>query len=320
MDAVTFLNRPETHNWVYTERQKGNTTRDLSRLSSGDQTLQNLLERNEDKLSHDEVVLLKKQKKKFLLDTISSYVIEDVLILVELQSEWYKDKSSINKDTKDMEQFPILDKHTFAINKGDLFLSTLSGEAKKKDYKEVIKKLSDDNGVKKSAIRGVIDANKEILPQSTKNPSSGNKIAKNKLSTVINSLYQLSQLDSTRQIDTNFVKNHLSVLTQSDIEEYLSNEHYTKDSFISWLTLKTKLLPLLIVPELADDFETMVHDRRVEALVKYQPDLQSPDKLTRENAKTVFIINLYEGIIKALDPQIDELLKHTLEKYTEQDK
>ena len=182
--------------------------------------------------------------------------------------------------------------------------------------------MAQDHDVKKSAIRKVIDSYKTILPQSVKNPDADNTVKKAELTSVIKYLHQLSEISNTeaRKIDSEFIKNHLSVLTKSDLDEYISNTHYTQASLWSWLEVKMKLLPILNVPELSTELETIAYDTRVEALAIYNIQLGTDDKYTRDNAKTVSIINHYNGILAMLDPQIDELLDHTLNKYTEQDK
>lgn len=113
---------------------------------------------------------------------------------------------------------------------------------------------------------------------------------------------------------------YLSVLTKSDLRDYLDNNAYSYKDFIDWLTIKKQLLLLLKVPELSKELETIVFEDREKALIQYKKDLESHDQKTRNNAKANFITNLFKYLRKDLSPKVDELLDHAIDKYTEQDK
>ncbi len=158
-------------------------------MSGGDKTLEDLLERHRSALSNDQKVMLKKDMKIFLMDTISSLLMKDVLTLVELQSDWYKDKNNINQDQKDMEQFPVLKKHVFTIDQKDLLFPHDSVQIDQKVYKKIIKDIARKYDVKKSTVKDVIDTYSFVDP--VKNPDKENGIKSKDAATSLEYLYEL---------------------------------------------------------------------------------------------------------------------------------
>jgi len=318
VDPVTFLNQPATHNWAYTERQKWKTTQTSSQLSWWNATIENLLNRNKSVLPNDQIVLKESEMKKYLTDTISALVMRDVLVLVELSSTWYKDKSNINATTKDMEEFPMLGRMTLSIDPSTLILKDSSIVADKKQYNSVFKSLAKKHNVKKWSLQSLL-AGFSIQKMWSKDFSSYKwyKFKQKELEKFVNDLYMLS-LDENKKLSSNDIIKYMDVLTQDDMIDYVSNKAYTRNDFFAWLDVKKKLLPLLQIPDIAWSLDAVISDARKETLKTYREHLGSTDATVRNNAKTVFVVNLHKAIMTKIAPEIDKFLKHTKEKYTSQ--
>jgi len=231
------------------------------------------LDRNKSDLPNDNNVLLQSQMKEELRDTISSMIMTDVIKLVTLASDWYKDKESINKDVKDMEAFPMLGKVTLSVAQDDLFLKNDTLVVDKKAYNDAVKKIAKTYKAKSSDVSSSL-AGYIFDKKSSKDFSAhtGNKVTKQELERLIDVMYKLSIQGDRKLLGTN-IRDHINVLTNTDIQEYLTNPNYTQSAFLGWMSLKTKLLPLLKNPQIASKLENIIFNARKTALTQYKDAL-----------------------------------------------